>query len=73
MGFVPADKPLLLASYKVAYEIAKNKKPHTIAENLIKPCALEMVGIVLGKEAKQKLHQVSYLSLTMLYRTGFQT
>ena len=58
MGFVPADKPLLLASYKVAYEIAKNKKPHTIAENLIKPCALEMAGIVLGKEAKQKLQQV---------------
>ena len=58
MGFVPADKSLLLASYKVAYEIAKNKKPHTIAENLIKPCALEMAGIVLRKEAKQKLQQV---------------
>ena len=58
MGFVPADKLLLLASYKVAYEIAKNKKPHTIAENLIKRCALEMAGIVLGKEAKQKLQQV---------------
>ena len=36
MGFVLADKPLLLASYKVAYEIAKNKKQHTIAEKLIK-------------------------------------
>ena len=60
MGFVPADKLLLLASYKVVYEIAKSKKQHTIAENLIKPCALEMAGIVLGKEAKQKLQQVPF-------------
>ena len=30
MGFVSADKPLLLASYKVAYEIAQNKKTHNI-------------------------------------------
>ena len=27
MGFVFANKPLILASHKVAYEIAKNKKP----------------------------------------------
>ena len=27
VGFVSSNKPLLLASYKVAYEIAKNKNP----------------------------------------------
>ena len=53
--FVSADKPLLLASYKVAYEIAQNKKNHAIAKNAIKPCAVEMASIVLEKEAKQKL------------------
>ena len=30
MGFVSADKPLLLASHKIAYEMAKNKKTHNI-------------------------------------------
>lgn len=54
-GFVPIDKPLLEASYRVAYRIAKNKKTHTIGEDLIKPCAMEMAKIVLGKEAERKL------------------
>ncbi|XP_076325352.1 protein FAM200C-like [Tachypleus tridentatus] len=55
----PTEKPLLRASYEVAYQIAKSKKPHTIGEELIKPCALEMAKIVLGKEAEKKLQQVS--------------
>ncbi|XP_076308545.1 protein FAM200C-like [Tachypleus tridentatus] len=58
-GFSPTEKPLLRASYEVAYQIAKSKKPHTIGEELIKPCALEMAKIVLGKEAEKKLQQVS--------------
>jgi hypothetical protein len=47
LGFGYTQKPLLEASYKVAYIIAKNKKPLTIDENLIKPCALQMVEVVL--------------------------
>ncbi|XP_076315070.1 protein FAM200C-like [Tachypleus tridentatus] len=58
-GFSPTEKPLLRASYEVAYQIAKSKKPHTIGEELIKPCALEMAKIVLRKEAEKKLQQVS--------------
>ncbi|XP_076315072.1 protein FAM200C-like [Tachypleus tridentatus] len=58
-GFSPTEKPLLSASYEVAYQIAKSKKPHTIGEELIKPCALEMAKIVLRKEAEKKLQQVS--------------
>ena len=37
LGFVSAGKPLLLASYHVLYDVAKTKKPYTIAGELIKP------------------------------------
>ena len=49
MWIVPYEKPLLLASYKVAYLCAKEK---VIAETLVKPCAMEMVKTVLGKEVQ---------------------
>jgi hypothetical protein len=53
LGFGSTQKPLLEASYKVAYLIAKNKKLHTIGENLTKPCALHMVEVVLGKQQRR--------------------
>ena len=62
-GFSPPEKPLLLASYEAAYQIVKSKKPHTVGEELIKPCILKIADIVLGKEAAKeaakKLQQVS--------------
>ena len=57
-GFVPHVKPALEASYRVALRISKDKKPHTIAETLIKPCAMEMVELMCGKEAKNKLSHI---------------
>ncbi|XP_042230543.1 SCAN domain-containing protein 3-like [Homarus americanus] len=38
------------ASYEVSLEIAKQKKPHTIGETLIKPCARKIVKRVLGED-----------------------
>ena len=40
-------KPTLQCSYE-AYQIAKRKNPHTIAEKLIKLCAEKMVKIMMG-------------------------
>ena len=54
-SFVPIDKPILTASYEVAYLIAKQAKPLTIGEKLVKPAALKMANIMLGKAAENKL------------------
>ena len=43
MGFTSVESLPLLASYKVAYRIAKAMKPHTLAEEVIKPCVVDML------------------------------
>jgi len=67
-GFAAPGKPLLEASYKVSYMIAKAKKPHTIGETLVKPCVLEMAKIVLGEDAVKQLSQVSLSNDTVRQR-----
>ena len=57
-GFVAIDKPILTAWYEVAYLIAKQGKPYPIGETLVKPAALKMVNIMLGKAADNKLSQI---------------
>ncbi len=47
------------ASYEVALETAKQKKPHTNGETLIKPCTLKMVKRVLGDASERKIQQIS--------------
>jgi len=64
-GFSPPEKTLLRASYEAAYQIAKSKKPHTVGEELIKPCILRMADIVLGKEAVKSCNK--YLYQMMLF------
>ena len=48
MGFTSVEKSHLLASYKVqvAYRIAKAMKPHTLAEEVIKFCAVDRAVII---------------------------
>ena len=52
-------RSLVEASYVVSFMIAKQCKPYTIGETLIKPSASEMTRIVFGKENKIKLQQIS--------------
>uniref|UniRef100_A0A0P4VR47 Uncharacterized protein n=1 Tax=Scylla olivacea TaxID=85551 RepID=A0A0P4VR47_SCYOL len=47
------------ASFPVSLEIAKKKKPHTIGEELILPCAKTMVKLVLGEKSAEKLNAIS--------------
>ena len=67
-GFSPEEKPALQCSYEVAYQIAKCKKLHTIAEELIKPCATKMVEIMIGPGAKKKIQQLSMSNSTIRRR-----
>ena len=47
------------ATFVVSLRIAKAKKPHTIAEQLILPCAKDINRILIGKEAESKLNILS--------------
>ena len=55
------NKNAIEASYYVALEIARQKKLHTIGENLIKPCSLKIVELMLGNVEKKKLLLSRYL------------
>ena len=68
LGFCSADKAGLEASYRVAYRIAKEKKPHRIGERLIKPCTMEMIELVCGVEQKRKLEKIALSNDTIRCR-----
>ena len=48
----------LKASYKVSLMIVKQKKAHTIGENLVLPAAKVMVRCVFGDESVKKVNSV---------------
>ncbi|XP_072229039.1 zinc finger BED domain-containing protein 5-like [Leuresthes tenuis] len=57
-----------MASYRVAYRIAQCKKPHTIAEQLILPAALDMVSVMLDETSAAKLKAVPLSNDTIARR-----
>ena len=59
---------IVTASYKIALLVAKNKKPHTIAEELIMLAAKVLVKHVIGVEAVSKLNIVSVSNNTIQRR-----
>ena len=50
-----ASSPCII---QVPYRIAKAMKPHTLAEEVVKPCVVDMANINLGDGAARKLKQV---------------
>jgi hypothetical protein len=58
----------LLASYKVAHRIAKCKKPHTIAEEVILLAAVDMANIMIGESAGKLLSKVPLSNNTISRR-----
>lgn len=63
-----ANESCLEASYQIAYRIAMNKKPHTIGEDLIKPCLCDAVSLVIGDQHVAKIKQISLSNTTVQSR-----
>ena len=61
------NKNAIEASYYVALKIARQKKWHTIGKNLIKPCSLKIVELMLGN-VKEKIAAV--LLSNSIFREG---
>jgi len=70
----PAPAPLnstskaLLASFKVAYRLAQSKEPHTVAEELILPCAIDMVSAMFDEETANKFRDIPLSDATVSRR-----
>ena len=69
-SFQQENAALLQASYEVALKIAKQKKPHTIGELLVKPCLLKTIKLLRGESSKAKKRQISLSNDTI--RGAFQ-
>ncbi|XP_031333855.1 zinc finger BED domain-containing protein 5-like [Photinus pyralis] len=64
------NEKALLASYKVSYQIARCKKPHTIGEELILPAAIEIVETMFGDTFAKKLESIPLSNDTVARRIG---
>ena len=58
LGFVYKNQSALKTSYRVSWRLAEDKNPYTIGEQLIKPCAVDMVELVCRKEQKKKIEKM---------------
>lgn len=67
-AFQAQSRSVVEASFEVALLIAKTKKPHNIAENLIKPCLVTCAKLLLGDSAASQMKQVSLSNDTVRSR-----
>ena len=59
LGFCLTSQPLLRASLKVSLVIVKAKAPHTAGKKPIKPSAVKMAQIFLGRNEAKRINSVS--------------
>ena len=58
-SFTADSKLAVYSSYAASYQIAKQKKAHTIGEDLLMPVMKEVVKIMIGEKECKKLDAVS--------------
>ena len=66
--FTGVNKPAIYSSYVASYHIAKQKKPHTIGQNLILPVAKEIVEIMIGVKERKLLDPIPLSASTVQQR-----
>ena len=66
--FLSTSEKCQKASYEVAYLIAKDKKPHTIRETLIKPVAVAISQIMHGDKIADELKEIPLYADTIRRR-----
>ena len=71
--FQQQNRAAVEATFVVSLRIAKAKKPHTIAEQLILPCAKDINRILIGKEAESKLNLLSLSDNTVQRRISLMS
>lgn len=57
-SYANSELKAIQSSFAVAYEIAKAKKPFTLAEKVIQPCLKQVVNILFGESSGEKLNSV---------------
>jgi len=62
------NNAIMKESYEVSFMIAKEKKPHTIGENLILPAAKAMVRCTVGEDTSKKLNAIPLSNNTVQRR-----
>ena len=71
--FQQRNRASVEATFVISLRIAKAKKPHTIAEQLILPCAKDINRILIGKEAESKLNVLSLSDNTVQRRISLMS
>ena len=66
--FTTVNKSAVNAPYIASYEIAKQKKAHTIGEKLILPVMKKVVKIMMGEKESEKLNALSLSNNTVKRR-----
>lgn len=68
-AYLQESNKFVEASYHTSLQIAKNRKAHTYGEELIKPCLLEAVHLILNEESCNKIKQMLLSNDTMQCRS----
>ena len=67
-SFTAENKLVVYSSYAASYQMAKQKKAHTIGQDLSMPVMQEVVKITVGEKECKKLNAVSLSNNTVKRR-----